>query len=73
MATFSIKQENYSENEMQVTLEEQYKSELHGSTYMGSFSIVNTTVLHNLQLVESIDVELRIRRADCKLSVDFLR
>lgn len=40
----------------QLTLE-QRGFELCGSTYTWIFSIINTTVLYNLWLVESMDVE----------------
>ena len=36
------------------------------------FSVVKTTVLHDLRLVEPTDVELRIQRASYQLCVDFL-
>ena len=55
---------------MRLTLE-QHGFELYRSTYMQIFSIVNTTVLHDLQLVESARVELRIWRANYKLYAAF--
>ena len=52
---------------MQLPLE-QHRFELCGPTYMQIFSIVNTTVLHNLRLFESIDAEASIGRVDCQVT-----
>lgn len=45
----------------QLTLE-QRGFERHGSTYTRSFSVVNVTTLHDLQLVDSKDAEPHMRR-----------
>ena len=45
---------------IQLTLE-QYKFELHRSTYRRISSAVNTTVPHNLQLVETLDEKMQIQ------------
>ena len=50
-----------SRKDVQLTLE-QHGFDLCGSNYMGYFSIVNITVLHNPQLAESKNVETQIRR-----------
>lgn len=44
---------------IQLTLE-QYKLELHRSTYMWVSSELNTTAPHNLQLVETLDEKMQI-------------
>ena len=46
--------------EIQLTLE-QHKFELHRSTYRWISSVVNTTVPHNLQLVETLDEKMQIQ------------
>lgn len=48
---------------------EQCGFELHSSTSMDFFFIVNIIVLHDLRLVESMDMELWIWRVNCKLYV----
>ena len=49
---------------------EQHGFELCGFPYRGLFSIVNTAVLHDLQLVESMDAEGPcIQGANCNLQV----
>lgn len=42
-----------------------------GPLTLGFFSIVNTVVLHNPWLVQSMDTEPQIWRANCKLYSDF--
>ena len=49
--------------EVQLILE-QHGFKLHESTYTWIFFLINTTVPHNLQLVESTDVEPCVPRAD---------
>lgn len=47
---------------------EQHGFELHWFTYTRIFSTVNTTELHGLCLVESVDAEeTRMLKPDCKL------
>lgn len=61
---------------MQLTFE-QHKFQLHRPTYTWFFFSINTTLLHDRWLVESLDAELQIqrepliRRADYKLYTDF--
>lgn len=59
-------------DKVQLTVE-QYRFELQGPPYTQIF--VNeycTIVLHNSKLVESPDVELWIRRANCKVTLRLL-
>lgn len=44
-----------------------------GSTYVRIFFTEYITVPHHLRLVESVDVEPQILRADCKVIYGFLR
>ena len=55
---------------IQLTLE-QHRFELHQSTYVDFFPVVNTTVLHDPWLVESLGAELSIRRASYKGICEF--
>ena len=58
----------YIHTHTELTLE-QCGFELHSFANMDCFSIVNITVLHDLRLVESMDMELWIRKVNCKLYV----
>ena len=58
----------YIHTHTQLTLE-QCGFELHSFANMDCFSIVNITVLHDLRLVESMDMELWIQKVNCKLYV----
>ena len=55
---------------MQLTFE-QHKFELHRPTYTWIFFSINTTVLHDRWLVESLDAELQIWKADYKVIMNF--
>lgn len=55
---------------IQLTLEE-HELKLRRSTYTWIFFSTKYSVLHDAWLVESVDEELQIRRADYKLFVDF--